>query len=78
MDGGRPVDALIDMTAGVNEEFEMYEPEKKQVKPASFKKKMNRLLHQAYTRKSMLGCGINADPSETETHLPNGLMKSID
>ena len=78
MGGGFPNEALINMTAGVDEEFDIYIPGDKTVKPPNFKEKLKGLMQQAYTRKSMLGCGITPDPSENEAPLDNGLLQGID
>lgn len=54
MEGGFTTDALIDMTGGIEEAFELNvaSPTK------DFKDQIKRVLWQAYLRKSMLGCSI--------------------
>jgi hypothetical protein len=78
MDGGHTTDALIDMTAGVDEAFEIFQLEEEGEKPPNFKERIKGLLHQGYAKKSMLGCHINPDPEEKEAPIDNGLIKGID
>ncbi|CAF1568337.1 unnamed protein product, partial [Didymodactylos carnosus] len=70
MEGGFTTDALIDMTGGIEEAFEL-----NGVTTPDFKDQVKRVLWQAYLRKSMLGCSITADPNVTEARLSNGLVK---
>lgn len=74
MEGGFTTDALIDMTGGIEEAFELNNPSATK----DFKEQIKRVLWQAYLRKSMLGCSITADPRITEAKLPNGLVKGCD
>ena len=74
MEGGFTTDALIDMTGGIEEAFEINSPSATK----DFKEQIRRVLWQAYLRKSMLGCSITADPRITEAKLPNGLVKGWD
>ena len=55
MEGGFTTDALIDMTGGIEEAFELNIPS---TKTEYFKDQVKRVLWQAYLRKSMLGCSI--------------------
>ncbi|CAF3407564.1 unnamed protein product [Rotaria socialis] len=72
MEGGFTTDALIDMTGGIEEAFELNNAS---TANAEFKERVKRVLWQAYLRKSMLGCSITADPNVTEARLSNGLVK---
>lgn len=72
MEGGFTTDALIDMTGGIEEAFELNSTS---TINADFKDQIKRVVWQAYLRKSMLGCSITADPRITEARLPNGLVK---
>ncbi len=55
MEGGFTTDALIDMTGGIEEAFELENPS---TATKDFKEQIKRVLWQAYLRKSMLGCSI--------------------
>jgi hypothetical protein len=55
MEGGFTTDALIDMTGGIEEAFELNNAS---TKTPEFKEQIKRVLWQAYLRKSMLGCSI--------------------
>jgi hypothetical protein len=55
MEGGFTTDALIDMTGGIEEAFELNNPS---TTTKDFKEQIKRVLWQAYLRKSMLGCSI--------------------
>ncbi len=55
MEGGFTTDALIDMTGGIEEAFELNNPS---AATKDFKEQIKRVLWQAYLRKSMLGCSI--------------------
>jgi hypothetical protein len=55
MEGGFTTDALIDMTGGIEEAFELNIPS---TNTEYFKDQVKRVLWQAYLRKSMLGCSI--------------------
>ena len=78
MDGGFTTDALIDMTAGVDETFKIFDLSDETAKPPNFKERIKGVLQQGYARKSMLGCSITPDESEKEAPLTNGLIKGID
>lgn len=91
MEGGFTTDALIDMTGGIEEAFELNSAA---TATKEFKEQIKRVLWQAYLRESMLGCSITvglilfskenlfseildeqADPKVTEARLANGLVK---
>ena len=55
MEGGFTTDALIDMTGGIEEAFELNSAA---TATKEFKEQIKRVLWQAYLRKSMLGCSI--------------------
>ena len=55
MEGGFTTDALIDMTGGIEEAFELNSAS---VASKDFQEQIKRVLWQAYLRKSMLGCSI--------------------
>ncbi len=55
MEGGFTTDALIDMTGGIEEAFELNNPS---TITKDFQEQVKRVLWQAYLRKSMLGCSI--------------------
>ena len=55
MEGGFTTDALIDMTGGIEEAFELNIPS---MATKEFQEQVKRVLWQAYLRKSMLGCSI--------------------
>lgn len=66
LEAGQTTDALIDMTGGIEETYEL----KKVDRNSFFETLGNALAHDA-----MMGCSIDADPSEREAKLPNGLVK---
>ena len=55
MEGGFTTDALIDMTGGIEEAFELNSAS---ATSKDFREQIKRVLWQAYLRKSMLGCSI--------------------
>jgi hypothetical protein len=55
LEGGFTTDALIDMTGGIEEAFELNNPS---TITKDFQEQVKRVLWQAYRRKSMLGCSI--------------------
>lgn len=55
MEGGFTTDALIDMTGGIEEAFEL---NSSSTVTKEFKEQIKRVLWQAYLRKSMIGCSI--------------------
>lgn len=61
MEGGFTTDALIDMTGGIEEAFELNATS---AANADFKDQIKRVLWQAYLRKSMLGCSITVGFAE--------------
>ena len=61
MEGGFTTDALIDMTGGIEEAFDMNNTA---AATADFKEQIKRVLWQAYLRKSMLGCSITVEKRE--------------
>ncbi|RNA09151.1 calpain-B-like isoform X3 [Brachionus plicatilis] len=66
LDAGQTTDALIDMTGGIEETYNLKEVNKQ----AFFDVLGNGLAHDA-----MMGCSINADPSVREAKLANGLVR---
>lgn len=66
LEAGQTTDALIDMTGGIEETYDL----KSVDKSAFFETIGNALAHDA-----MMGCSINAMPSEREFKLSNGLVK---
>jgi len=73
MEGGFTTDALIDMTGGIEEAFELNSTATAGSK--EFQEQIKTVLRQAYYRQSMIGCSITADPKITEARLDNGLVK---
>jgi len=69
LDGGFTTDALIDMSGGIEESFD--------IKKMGYKEKDNfwSILYQAYHKNSIMGCSINADPAAREARMYNGLVK---
>ena len=55
MEGGFTTDALIDMTGGIEEAFEL---NSSPTVTKEFKEQIKRVLWQAYLRTSMIGCSI--------------------
>lgn len=55
MEGGFTTDALIDMTGGIEEAFELNNAV---ATNTDYREQIKRVLWQAYQRKSMLGCSI--------------------
>jgi hypothetical protein len=55
MEGGFTTDALIDMTGGIEEAFEL---NISSAATQEFREQIRRVLWQAFLRKSMLGCSI--------------------
>ena len=55
MEGGFTTDALIDMTGGIEEAFDINQAS---TTVTDFQEQIKRVLWQAYLRKSMLGCSI--------------------
>jgi hypothetical protein len=65
MEGGFTTDALIDMTGGIEEAFEL---NSSSTAATDFKEQIKRVLWQAYLRKSMLGCSITVSFFKKESH----------
>jgi hypothetical protein len=78
MEGGFTTDALVDMTAGVDEAFEIFQLDDEKAKPPGFKERIKGILYQGYLKKSMLGTSINGDGPGKEGHVDNGLITGID
>ena len=78
MEGGFTTDALIDMTGGIEEAFEL---NNSSTVTDEFKQQIKRVLWQAYLRKSMIGCSItviktNVDKEMIEMELFRLIQKS--
>lgn len=65
LEAGQTSDALIDMTGGIEESYEL-----KEVERGTFFD----TLGYALAHDAMMGCSIHADPSEREVKLPSGLI----
>lgn len=66
--GGTTCEAMVDMTGGVTEFFDIQTEE---APPNLFS-----IVHKGFMRGSLIGCSIEAkDESEREDSLPNGLIK---
>ncbi|CAF4020095.1 unnamed protein product [Rotaria sp. Silwood1] len=74
LDGGHMNEALIDMTAGLDETFKLSKLDAKNDKQPNYKETIKRIMYQAYAKNSMLGCSINADPLKPEESLSSGLI----
>ena len=66
LDAGQTTDALIDMTGGIEETYNLKEVNRQ----AFFDVLANALAHDA-----MMGCSINADSTIREARLANGLVR---
>jgi calpain len=69
LEAGLTVDAIIDMSGGVREEFNLTNLDE------SIKKSLWTILFQAYRKQSIMGCSINADPNVREARQSNGLVR---
>lgn len=67
LDAGQTTDALIDMTGGIEETYDLKEV---RTKSNFFDVLGNALAHDA-----MMGCSIDADESTREARMSNGLVK---
>jgi calpain len=69
LDAGQTTDALIDMSGGLEETFDL-------TKMAMIEKEeLWTILFQAYHKNSIMGCSMIPDPSVREAKLANGLVK---
>ncbi|CAF0859448.1 unnamed protein product [Brachionus calyciflorus] len=69
LDAGQTYDALVDMSGGLQEQFEL-----KKMTPDE-KASLWNILYKGFKNDSIMGCSINADPSTREARLPNGLVR---
>jgi len=74
MEGGFTTDALIDMTGGIEEAFELNTPS---TATKDFKEQIKRVLWQAYLRKSMLGCSITVTLIKILEFIINEILRLI-
>lgn len=70
MNGGQIIDGLVDLTGGIDESILLSIPSP----PPGFKEQIKHLLHQACTRKSMIGCAKNPMEEKDAGILENGLV----
>jgi calpain len=63
--GGSTSEAMEDFTGGVTEMFDL-----RQNPPPN----LFQIMTKAHERNSLMGCSIDADPSQLEAQLPNGLI----
>ncbi|CAF5128097.1 unnamed protein product, partial [Rotaria sp. Silwood1] len=76
--GGEVNEALINMTAGLDENFSLFKLNAEKDKQPNYKEAIKRIMYQAFAKNSMLGCCIAADPSKSEKKLSSGLIAGID
>lgn len=69
LEAGLTTDALIDMSAGLKEDFSI----KKMTDDE--REGLWRILFQAFHKNSIMGCSIHADPRVREARLANGLVR---
>ena len=69
LDGGSTTDALIDMTGGIQESFEI-----KDKQTETQKKEMWEILIKSRQHKSLIGASIAPNPRVREARLANGLV----
>ncbi|CAF1331017.1 unnamed protein product [Rotaria sp. Silwood1] len=81
LDGGDINEALINMTGGLDETFNLSKLDAKKDKQPNYKETIKRIMYQAFAKNSMLGCSIDPSPSkskedssEPEEELPSGLF----
>ncbi|CAF3884779.1 unnamed protein product, partial [Rotaria sp. Silwood1] len=81
LDGGDINEALINMTGGLDETFNLSKLDAKKDKQPNYKETIKRIMYQAFAKNSMLGCSIDPGPSkskedssEPEEGLPSGLF----
>ncbi|CAF0859466.1 unnamed protein product [Brachionus calyciflorus] len=67
LEAGQTTDALIDMSGGLEESFDLTKLESQS--------QLWTILYQAYMRNSIMGCSITADASVREAKLSNGLVR---
>lgn len=63
------MDALIDMSGGVREEFDL------QKLDSSMRHSLWQIMYQAYRKQSIMGCSITADNRVREARMSNGLVR---
>lgn len=68
LEGGQTYDALVDMSAGVPEQFQLADLDD------SIRAHFWQILLQAFQKDSMLGCSITPDPYQKEALIANGLV----
>jgi calpain, invertebrate len=68
LDAGQTYDALIDMSGGVEESFNLKDL-------GASKANFWNILSKSFEKKSILGCSINPDPSIREARMTNGLVR---
>lgn len=69
LDGGSTTDALIDMSGGIQEQFEI-----KDMKKTDQKEEIWQILIKSRQHKSLIGCSIAPNPRIREARLQNGLV----
>ena len=69
MDGGNTTDALIDMTGGIQESFEI-----KNMRTESQRSDIWQVLIKSRQHKSLIGASIAPNPKIREARLYNGLV----
>lgn len=69
LDAGQTTDALIDMSGGLEETFDLTKM------GIIEKEELWSILFQAYHKNSIMGCSMIPDPSVREAKLANGLVK---
>ncbi|CAF5028521.1 unnamed protein product [Rotaria sp. Silwood1] len=74
LDGGEMNEALINMTAGLDENFNLFKLNAEKDKQPNSKEAIKRIMYQAFAKNSMLGCSIGADPSKSEEKLSSDLI----
>lgn len=69
LDGGNTTDALVDMTGGIQESFEI-----KEMRTEAMKNEIWQILVKSRQHKSLIGSSIAPDPRVKENRLTNGLV----
>lgn len=69
LDGGNTTDALVDMTGGIQESFEI-----KEMRTEAMKNEIWQILVKSRMHKSLIGASIAPDPRIKEARLANGLV----
>ncbi|CAF5016803.1 unnamed protein product, partial [Rotaria sp. Silwood1] len=79
--GGKMNEALINMTAGLDENFKLSKFDAEKDKQPNSKEAIKRIMYQSFAKNSMLGCSIGRSPSKSkedsskpEEGLPSGLF----